>query len=1167
VRSLDEARVRARECRVALSGSQAGLLERLEAHLRSEHRVRINAVDPVSLEGGGGEIDVSGSRPRLRYSRELDGDPARKLELFAHEYGHLVLHARLSNTGTPPDPVLGSAYLGEGAAALARYNPRSREEAEADAFATEFVCPADEVFARWRADEALAPEHLAAEMGVSVELVRIQLAEGLYRAGVPLEGGPREPKPETPANEDQETAATRTGVPVLVDAGPGTGKTKTLVRRVVHLLAEVGAAPESLLVLTFSRAAADELRERVAIAAGAETAARIEIATFHEFGMKVLCEHGNLLGLPERFAILDEAAQEDLVARVLGRVPCDPILKLKDLDETAREAARHITFLKDRRVTPEHLAEELASNPATELARALHAVFAAYEAEKAASAAVDFADLILLPTRILDHGELRGRFREKYRWVMVDEYQDVSRAVATLLQRLCGPENAPWVVGDARQAIYRFRGAAPENVTEFPNDFPGAEVHTLALNYRSSAAVVAAANELAAHMAGAPSTGGTWRAATQPAPVRGQAVEVVEVDSDRAEHDVVSARVREWMDEEGASPDEIAVLARRNIDVRNIALALNRAGVRAVTSGLVTSEGAGGDLAAVLALPDAPRAAVPRLIHRLGRGRAAGELNEYVAQVLDGLHAQGQLPDSAADAGAALRRLAEDLQPLRFAGDAWDVLCAFLFGRGGYLRGVLARRDEAEASLDLEEILTALSLALAHRVTRTGGNRRDSRMAFAARLRERLTEAAGSALAGRPVAGSVRVMTCHASKGLEFPFVAVAGQSLPTRVRGYPWLPEALRPPAPDDALQADALLFVGVTRAQRAVSVSYARTASGAEKARVRMLPGLLTRWSAAGAVPTRTVVRGPTQKERVEMGAIWGGTVPATITAYTLASDCAIRTYLEAHLGIDFPPGEASLYPKFIGRCRRAMLRVTELAHERGAPVPAEEAGAILADEWPEDDFAGHPHVPIFRPRAAEWVRSFATRYEPGDEPAEVLPAEVEITANGDVRLMRSDLVARVRTASGTVAVMFRPDLLEPGKRDPGSLTWSSLKETHRLPFVLLREAEPHLRPSVFVGPSGRIFPYRWSDRKPEEGLRKEAEGARAALASQAAGRFEHTVDDFGCDRCRCRVSCPVGSARSQRNRSAHGSHEWPYPGVGPGRPGPTLYWAPISGIRTAP
>lgn len=1125
MRSLDEARRRARECRAQLGGSQSELLERLERHLKTEHRVRFYAVAPEYLDGGEGEIDASGERPRLQYSRDLDDDPARKLELFAHEYGHLVLHARLRNAGLPPDPVLGSAYLGEGAAALARYNSRSREEAEADAFATEFVCPSEELFARWRADEALTPEALAADMGVSVELVRIQLAEGLYRLGSPTEGGTGDTKAETPPNEDQERAATRKGIPVLVDAGPGTGKTKTLVRRVVHLLAEEDAAPENLLVLTFSRAAADELRERVSRAVGAETAARIEIATFHEFGMKVLCDHGHLLGLAERFAILDEPAQEEMVARVLGRVPCDTILKLKDLDDTARDVARHITYLKDRRVTPARLAEEIAELPEADPARALHAVFEGYEVAKEEHRAIDFADLILLPTRILENEELRGRFRDKYRWVMVDEYQDVSRAVASFLQRLCGPGNPPWVVGDARQAIYRFRGAAPENVTEFPNDFPGAEMHTLSWNYRSSAAVVDTANQLAALMSGVPQAEGTWRAATEPGPVHGVAVEVVDADSDRAEHDAVAARVCEWMEREGAAPRDIAVLARRNIDVRNIALALNRAGVPAVTAGLVTTEGAGGDLAAVLALLDAPRAAVPRLVHLIGRSRVeTDELNACVTRILAEVDEQGAFAAEETGPAAELRRLAEELRPLRFSGDAWDVLCAFLFGRGGYLRGVLARRAQAEASLDLEEILTSLGLALMHRVTRMEGDRRASRLAFAARFRERLTEAAGSALATRPIVDAVRVMTCHASKGLEFPFVAVAGQSLPLRVRGYPWLPAALRPSAQDDALQADALLFVGVTRARRAVSVSFARTSSGADGAQGRPLPGLLTQWSSAGAVSVRTEVRGPAEKENVAMGSIWGGTVPATITAYGLSGDCAIRTYLEDHLRIDFPPGETSLYPKFIWRSRRAMQQITVLAHERGVPVSGDEGEALLVAQWPEDDFADHPHLPIFRPRAVRWVRDYAAVYEPGDEPAEVLTGEIEIEAGGDARVMRGDLVAHVRTASSMIAVMLRPDDLQPGKKDPTSLNWSALKQSHRLPFVLLQEVEPEIQPRVFVGPSGRLFPYKWSDRKREEGLKKEAEAARAALANQVAGRFEHTVDDYGCDRCRCRVSCPV-------------------------------------------
>ncbi len=96
---------------------------------------------------------------------------------------------------------------------------------------------------------------------------------------------------------------------------------------------------------------------------------------------------------------------------------------------------------------------------------------------------------------------------------------------------------------------------------------------------------------------------------------------------------------------------------------------------------------------------------------------------------------------------------------------------------------------------------------------------------------------------------------------------------------------------------------------------------------------------------------------------------------------------------------------------------------------------------------------HLPVFRPRAVRWVRQYAAVYEPGDEPAEVLAGEIEITAGGDTRVMRSDLVAHVRTASSIIAVMLRPDDLEPGKKDPSSLNWSALKQSHRLPFVLLQ------------------------------------------------------------------------------------------------------------------
>jgi superfamily I DNA/RNA helicase len=1143
VRSVQAARARAREIRALVGEGQDGLLPRLERYLKESHSVRINAVAKEFLDGGRGELDTSAGRTRLNYDRGLDGDPPKKLELLAHELGHLVLHPRLTRSEVPSDPLAGSAYLGEGAAGLARYNPRSREEAEAIAFATEFVCPADTVFERWRTIPGITADVIAGEWGLSADLVQVQLAEGLYRFVTGALAAEEEPPGETPTNREQECAAILKGVPVLVDAGPGTGKTKTLVRRIVHLLSEENAPPESLLVLTFSREAAEELRGRIARAvdrdpAHTEIAAGIEIATFHEFGVRLLYEHGHLLGLPEALSIMDEAVQEETVNRVLGRVDCDTILKLKDLDETASEAVRHITYLKDRLYTPERFGNEihddphLRNNQAGRQASALHAVYGAYEEEKAAAEAVDFADLILLPIRLLEgNAELREALRQRYRWVMVDEYQDVSRSVAGLLQQLCGPDNPPWVVGDARQAIYRFRGAAPENVECFAEDFPGAMVRRLHRNYRSSEAIVKAANHLATLMVDQPPDGGaipeTWRSAVELAAINGEPVTMVEADSDRAEHEGVVELVRAWMETDKAKPGELAVLARRNIDVRNIALALNRAEIPAVTTGLITAEGAAGDLAAAVSLLDARRGALPRLLFRLGdRTIPIDVRNAAVRYVLATIDDKGVLPDPAIPGAEALlaelRTVADDLEPLRFSGDGWDVLCAFLFGRSAYLRELLGRADAADAALALEEILTSLGLAATHRFTHLGMRRGRSRRAFAQRFRRSLTEPTPGTIAPRARVNAVRVMTCHASKGLEFPFVVVAGQSLPIRKRDYTWLPAALRPPPNDDALQADALLFVGVTRAQRAVAVSFARTASGSGKARPRPLPRLLSRWRDAGGLPVRCYESGPTIKETVRMSAIWGGAPPASPSSYSLVANCTIRAYLQDHLDVNFPSAEIEIYPKFVDRLRRTLQHIVRLAHERAAPLDADEAEKLLDEYWPENDFKGHPHLTVFLPRARNWVRAFAAEYDPREFQGEALEPAVVIGVGNEVRTVRGDLVANIRGPEGRLAVLFRPDALQPDATGQ-ALNWGTLKEYHRLPFVLLWGEDRHLRPRVFCGPSERIYDYKWARGKADEALRDELAAAGASAQAQAAGEFVQQVSEFLCDDCVCRVSCP--------------------------------------------
>ncbi len=221
---------------------------------------------------------------------------------------------------------------------------------------------------------------------------------------------------------------------------------------------------------------------------------------------------------------------------------------------------------------------------------------------------------------------------------MVDEYQDVSRSVAGLLSQLCGPENPPWVVGDTRQAIYRFRGAAPENVDLFERDFPGAQTFHLDTNYRSSEAVLTVANQLATLMAPEPRDDGTetvfWRYGSTRISSLQPAVAVAQAESDAAQYEGIAAQIDTWL-AQGVCVSDIAVLARRNIDVRDISLALGQRGIRATTAGTATPEGVAGDLAAILTLPDQLRASLPRLAWALGRGRFRTDtVNAVIRRVL-----------------------------------------------------------------------------------------------------------------------------------------------------------------------------------------------------------------------------------------------------------------------------------------------------------------------------------------------------------------------------------------------------------------------------------------------------------------------------------------------------------------------------------------------------
>ena len=1135
MRSLQQARQRARACRDAMGHSPEELLERITRYLLDIHGIELHRAPAAFLQGS--RAEVSPAEGCLFYDEQLDHHPAEKRFVILHELGHLELHPRLQRCCAAPDPVYGTMYLNDGAPALARYNRRSREEAEANAFATEFLCPSRELLQMWRRRAHDSVAHLARSVGAPVPMVHAQLAEALYWHDR------EEPPPSTPrangvdCDASQLAAATYTGAPVLVDAGPGTGKTATLVRRVTYLLDERGADPGQLLVLTFSNDAAEELRDRIASQCGEPRARQIEVSTFHGFGVAFLHHHGQFLNLDHDASILDEAAQAELVTELLGRVPCTPIINLHNPDDSVRAIVRHLTYLKDRLYTPDDFAAALdADQPEPEerqryeAACAFLAVYRAYEETKHARQRVDFADLIALPIRILQQqAALQQAYRDKYRWVMVDEYQDVSRAVASLLRQICGSHNPPWVVGDTRQAIYRFRGAAPENVSEFHHDFPGARVFHLNTNYRSCPAIVHTANQLAGLLqtpeASKPLDPPLWTCGAAASAHGDPAVSIARADSDHAEHDGIAQQIATWLNQ-GIRAQDIAVLARRNIDVRNIVLTLGRRQVPATTAGLITPEGAAGDLAAIVTLTDQPRASLPRLAFALGRGRCSVEtINTAIRHVLHTLAADGTFATDHDDEACqtlatAMLQVRNRLQTGHFSSDAFAMMCTFLFDSGDYLQRILEQPESAERALALSEIITALSRAAGYRFLHSDVEPQASRKGFAQAFRSMLN--AGSPALAPPsrAADAVRVMTCHASKGLEFPCVIVAGQTLSRAPREYAWLPPHLAPPVQDDREQADALFFVSATRAQRALVATYASSASGTARSQERDLTPLLSQWRDTHRVPIQELPSMPAPHLHRMMHAVWGGTPHGALSTRAFAPQtCGIRTYLEHYLGVRFPSSTPPLYPLFFDVVRRAMGRIVHLTQARGTPFSHDEAKELFLQEWPISDVSDHPHHALYAHLACESIEQFARAYVPVPKASAHLDLTAHDAATG--LALRYDLLALYDAEDGTtVAISLRPESLRAKHREHG-LLWSGLSPAHRMSFMLLRQEKPNLQPYVFSAADGVLYPYAWTANANE--LAKETQRLAQQCDDVARGRFAAKVQEWTCNRCPVRVSCP--------------------------------------------
>ena len=303
----------------------------------------------------------------------------------------------------------------------------------------------------------------------------------------------------TGLNPAQGEAATHTSSPLAIVAGPGTGKTRTLTVRIAHLVRALGADPASILVLTFTHKAADELRERLDGLLPRQVAERITAGTFHQLGARLLEEFGAAAGIPRPFAIFDEADRRALLKQ------CSPALSAGQL----RAALLAISASKNGVTAATAAANTQLPDPATLRAR--------YDEALAAAGALDLDDLVARTVDLLERNEgVRRTLQRRYRWLSVDEYQDVNAAQYRLLRLLADGGANLCVIGDPDQAIYGFRGADHRYFLSFGGDFPGAETLRLDRNYRSAQAILSAAGQVIAHNPGYRATALTADHAGQP---------------------------------------------------------------------------------------------------------------------------------------------------------------------------------------------------------------------------------------------------------------------------------------------------------------------------------------------------------------------------------------------------------------------------------------------------------------------------------------------------------------------------------------------------------------------------------------------------------------------------------------------------------------------------
>jgi DNA helicase II / ATP-dependent DNA helicase PcrA len=571
-------------------------------------------------------------------------------------------------------------------------------------------------------------------------------------------------------NPQQRAAVVHEGSPLLIVAGAGSGKTRVLTHRIAYLLAERDVEPRQILAITFTNKAAGEMASRVATLTGARSRS-MWVMTFHSACVRILRREARRFGYPSSFSIYDQADSQRLMAMVCREL---------DLDvkyHPPKAMANQVSALKNELIDYETVAGRATGYREKALAEA----YGEYQRRLVAAGAMDFDDLIMVTVNLLQaFPDMAAEYRERFRHVLVDEYQDTNHAQYVLVRELAGAgtDSAAElaVVGDADQSIYAFRGATIRNIEEFERDFAGAKVIMLEQNYRSTQNILAAANAVVSQNPGRIPKN-LWSDAGDGPPITGYVA-----DSEHDEAAFVAEEVDRLADEGLAAPGQVAVFYRTNAQSRVFEEVFIRSGLPYKVVGGVRfyERREVRDLLAYLRLIANPddEVSLRRVLNTPRRG-IGDRAEEYVAALAGrdkisfaaALARPGDVPGLAARSARAIEGfndLMTEFRGMVEAGSPVGDVAAAVLERTGYVAELEASTDLQDASR-IENVNEMVAVAREFDARFPDGTLNE----FLEQVS--LVADADEIPEGEEHGGMVTLMTLHTAKGLEFPVVFLTG--------------------------------------------------------------------------------------------------------------------------------------------------------------------------------------------------------------------------------------------------------------------------------------------------------------------------------------------------------------------------------------------------------